>query len=85
MTRMKVDPMSFEVSKADAHERSRNDKRREYKQITYDCLSARVTEKHVVVCAHTDKDLGLLPVLRGTSMSVCHKCPEYRGDDPREE
>ncbi len=85
MTRMKVDERIFEEPRAGAHEKSRNEKRKEYKQITYDCLNARVDEKHVVRCDHTDKDMGLLPVLRGTSMSVCHKCKEYRGDDPREE
>lgn len=62
----------------------RNQRRRNHRQITYDCLIAAVGEDRRVTCLHAPRSIGLLAVLRGDSMACCHQCSRYR-DDGREE
>jgi catalase len=78
-----VVPEAFEGAGAIRLQDERNKKRTRQKQITYDCLKAKVTEAHRVVCQHTDRGLPLLAVLRGMSMGACHSCLLYQ-DDGRE-
>ncbi len=81
---MRVPEEAFEEPKATELGRLRGQRRRNHRQITYDCLEALVGDGHRVTCPHAPGSMALLAVLRGESMACCHRCSRYR-DDGREE
>lgn len=82
-TRGLVAEAAFEEPGSTRLENARNKKRLRQKQITYDCLRAKVGEDHRVTCARASRSIPLLAVMRGMSMGDCHTCLEYT-DDGRE-
>ena len=81
---MRLSKRVFAEPKASDLARLRDQRRRNHRQITYDCLEPSVGEDHRVTCPHAPRSMGLLAVLRGESMACCHRCSRYR-DDGREE